>query len=122
MGNADHVRLRNELHAQQLRQGLGIDRVGLHLRVADRLEIFRVAQVEVNPLGHQQVPEPVPHAGTLDDGLMGTGQRGEVGGDGLAVGRHVRLADDLASVVECMDGEGALVEIDAGVHHRCDSQ
>ncbi len=29
MGIADHVRLRNELHAQQLRQGLGIDRASV---------------------------------------------------------------------------------------------
>jgi hypothetical protein len=39
-----HVRLRNEPDAKELRQRPRIDAVGLHLGVADRLEILRVAE------------------------------------------------------------------------------
>jgi hypothetical protein len=53
------VRLRNQVDPQELREGCGIDRIGLHLRVADRLEIPGVTEPEINTLGHQQIPEPL---------------------------------------------------------------
>ena len=41
----------------------------------------RLADAGVNPLGHQQVAQPVPHPGALDDRLMRARERREVGGD-----------------------------------------
>ena len=117
MGVTDHVRFRNELDAEQLRQGRRIDGVSLDLGVADGLEILGVAEAQVNPLGHQQIAQPVPHPGALDDRLMRARERREVGSDALAVGRQVRLADEDSRVVDGMDGDRALVEVDPGEQH-----
>ena len=88
---ADQMRLRNQLPTQQLGHRGRVHRIGLDLGVADGLEIFRTGEPEVNALRHQQIPHPVPQAGALADGLVWP--------------------------VERVDGQGPLVQIDAGVAH-----
>ena len=77
-GIRDHVRVRNEIHPQQLGEGVGIDGIGLHFGVGDRLQQLRVGQLEVDPGRRQQIPQPVPTPGRLDDRLVGTGKLSEV--------------------------------------------
>ncbi len=114
---ADHMRLRNQLHARQLGHHGRVDGIGFHLGVADGLEILGVRKAKVNALWHREIPHPVPQAGALADGLVRTFKGREVRGHGGAVRREVRLPHDGASGIDSVDGEGPLVEIDASVEH-----
>ena len=114
---ADHMRLRDELRAQQLGHRRRVDGIGLHLRVTDRLQILRVRETEVDALGHEQIAQPVPHARTLADGLMRSVECGKVGGDRRSIRRQIGLANRGASRVHGGNGQRLLVKIDTGVHH-----
>ena len=109
------MRLRDQLHAEQLRHRGRIHGIRLDLRVADRLELLRVREPEVNPLRHQEIPHPVPHTGALADRLVRALERREVRGDRGAVRGEVGLPHHGAGGIDRVDGEGPLVEIDAGV-------
>lgn len=122
MGVADHVRFVDELHAEQLGQCGRIDGSGVDLGRAVGLEIPGMAEPEVNALRHEEIPEPVPYAGAPDDGLMRSWQRGEVGGDGVALRWEVGRADERVGGTQGVDGEGALVQVNAGVQHPRNSQ
>jgi hypothetical protein len=119
---ADHVRLRDELDAEQLCQRRRVDGIRLHFGVADRLEILRVAEPQVNALRYEQIPEPVPHAGALDDRLVWAREPGEVRGDDVALRRQVRFADQRAGRVQGVDRDRALVKVNAGIQHQGHSQ
>lgn len=71
--SAYHVSLGDEFHAVQLRQGARVDLVRLHLGVADRFRILRVAEKEINTLGHEKVADPVPASDALNHCAMGPG-------------------------------------------------
>ena len=87
---------RDEAGAQQLALRGGIDRIGLDLGVGDGLEELRMGQVEVNPLGHQQVAEPIPPAGSFDDGLVRPRELGEVPAHGRGIVGQRGLANPVA--------------------------
>ena len=111
------MRLRNQIDSQELCERGGIDGIGLHLRIADRLEILGVTEPEINPLGHQQIPEPVPHPRALDHGAMRSGERLEVRSERAALRGQVSCTHGGAVGVEGMDRDRALVEIDPGEQH-----
>jgi len=52
----DHVGVRDEIHPQQLGKGVGIDGIGLHFGVRDRLQQLRVGQLQVHTGRRQQIP------------------------------------------------------------------
>jgi hypothetical protein len=65
LGRGD-VRLGQKPRAQQVREGLGVDRVGLHPRGGDRLGPQRMREVHVLARLLQQVGEPLPAVGRLE--------------------------------------------------------
>jgi hypothetical protein len=105
----DDMSLRNESAAKQLRQRGRIHRIRLHLRVTDRLDVFAVPQPHVNALGHEQIPQPIPGRSRLDDGLMRTGELGEVRLDQARRGRQLRVRDGAAIRIHGGDDHRALV-------------
>jgi hypothetical protein len=114
---ADHVCLRNQVDPQQLRERGRIDGIGLHLRIADGLEILGVTEPEINPLGHQEIPEPVPHPRAFHHGPVRSRERPEVGGQRPALRGQGSRANDRPRGIEGMDGDRALVQIDSGEQH-----
>ncbi len=60
MLRADHVRGRDEITPEQLRERGGIDGIGFHLRVADRLDILGMREGQRDIRGGKEVAEPVP--------------------------------------------------------------
>ena len=78
MLGADHVGLRDQTDAQELREHPRVDPIGLHLCLADRLHILRVGEAQVNPGGRPEVAQPVPALHALDDGAVWSGERAKV--------------------------------------------
>lgn len=72
------MRLRDQVGAQQVSDGEGVDLVRLHLRGADGFQLLRVREDQINSVATQQVRKPVPAAGGLHHGAMGSGQAAEV--------------------------------------------
>ncbi len=115
-----HVGLRDQVAAEQLRQGRRVDRVGLHRGVADRLDRRRMGKPEVSTLTGEQVAQPIPVGRGLDHRALGrgpAGQGGEVGDARLPLRGQLDVADGPALGVDRGDGEGPLVAVEAGVEH-----
>ena len=74
-------------------------------------------EAEVNPLRHHEIPHPITHAGALADGLVRAVERREVRRHRGAIGGQVGLPHHGAGGIDRVDGEGPLVQIDAGVEH-----
>ena len=111
----DHVGLGDESGAEQLGQRLGVDLVGLDLRVADGLEVLGVGERERDALIAQEVGEPVPPGRRLDDGAVRALMLAEVGPQGVGVVLELLLAREVAGLIDRDDEAGALVQVDAGV-------
>ena len=114
----DHVRLGHQVTPEQLREGGGIDGVRLDLRVADGLDVFGVPERKRNPLGAQEVGEPVPSGRGFDHGALIGAERAEVSRDRSAARGDPGLLHHGTGRIDGGDPEVALVQIDAGVQHR----
>jgi hypothetical protein len=64
-----HIRLGQQVGAQQMRQCARVDGVGLHPRGGDRLGPERVGQVQLVAVVLEQVGEPLPAVGRLERDL-----------------------------------------------------
>jgi len=114
----DHVGARDQVGPEQQGQGVGVDLVRLHFRRGDRLEAGGVSQHHLDAEGAQQIGQPVPGTGRLDDGLVRARELGEVRLEGERRARHPALFDARAlGAVGCQHGE-LFVLVDAGVPHR----
>ena len=112
--------LRDQITPEQLRQGRRVDGIRLHFGVADRLHMLGVPEPQVNTLRGEQVAQPVPRGGRLDDGALGvraTVECGEVAGNRLALRGELYVAHWAAVAVDCGDDDGPLVQVDARVQH-----
>ena len=117
----DAVRLPDlgeEVAPQEVRQDLGVDLVGLHLRLGDGPGLQRIADDDRRDEGAQDVGDG-PGAGRRLDGQL-VGRLEVIPGEGL---ERLPLADDgvpgedLPRPVEDADLERALVEVEADESH-----
>jgi hypothetical protein len=120
-----HVGPRQQVSAKQLRQGRRIDGVGLHLRVADRLDLLGVPEPEVNARADQEIAAPVPGRRRLDDGALrgrAARQAREVRRESRPRRRELRLAHAPALGIHGRDDDSPLLQVDAGVQHGARSR
>jgi hypothetical protein len=108
----------NEIAAEQMRERRGIDRIGLHLRIADRLHELGMGERQRNVGGREQIAQPVPVGGRLHHGSMRPGVSLEIGADGRPRGGERDVLDRLASIVHRRDDKRPLVQIEPGVKHQ----
>jgi hypothetical protein len=109
--------LGNEAGPEQLGERGGVDCIGLHLGMGDRLQDLRIRQVKVNALGGEGVTEPIPAARRFHHGLMGTGELGEVSGQEAPIVRKGHLARPLALPGERGEHGAAAMLMNAGIEH-----
>jgi hypothetical protein len=112
-----HVRLRKQIGAQQMSERARVDSVGLHPRGDDRLRMARVGQVELDPLGIEEVCEPLPAEGRLERHPRLPSQLREDGTQRLRVVRDPTREQLQALLVEGSHVRGPAVEVDADVDH-----
>ena len=91
--------------------------VRLHPRGGDRLRVPRMSEVELDPLGLEQVGEPLPAEGGLERDLRVRAQLGEDGAQRVRVVRHPAREQLETLLVEGGDVRGPAMEVDADVDH-----
>lgn len=111
------VGLRQQVGAQQLRQRARIDGVGLHARRRDRLRAQRMRQVQLAPLGLEQLREPLPAVGRLQREASVLTELAEQFTEALGVVDQPAREQLLAGLVDDRDVRALAVQLDSDVNH-----
>jgi hypothetical protein len=111
------VGLGEKVGAQEVRERACVDGVRLHPRGGDRLGVPRMGQVEPDPLGFEEVGEPLPAEGRLECDPCFPSQLREDRAQRLRVVRDPAREQLQAILVESGDMRGPAVKVDADLDH-----
>jgi hypothetical protein len=103
-----HVGHRYQVRSEELSERRGIDGIGLHLGVGDRLALFGVGQHEVDSLLIKELGQPVPARGGLHHGSVGARPGLKVMQDIRAAGRETSLGQEEPLVIHRADTRDCL--------------
>ncbi len=116
LGRGD-VRLGQQPGAQQMRERLGVDRVGLHPRSGDRLRAQRMREVHVVAGLLEQLREPLPAVGRLERHVRAV-RVAEQLPERVAVVDDPARERKLSVLVDDRDLRAAAVQVDADPARR----